>query len=54
MESRILLISLGTTFFLMLMIFLFFRNKIKTLEFKLNTMFQLVQDHVSTQSSIVV
>ena len=46
-----LIISLGTSIFVALMVFLYFRNRVKTLEFKLNTMFQLIQDHVSKQKS---
>ena len=46
-----LIISLGTSIFVTLMVFLYFRNRVKTLEFKLNTMFQLIQDHVSKQKS---
>ena len=44
-----LIISLGTSIFVALMVFLYFRNRIKSLEFKLNTMFQLIQDHVAKQ-----
>jgi len=44
-----LIISLGTSIFVALMVFLYFRNRMKSLEFKLNTMFQLIQDHVAKQ-----
>ena len=46
-----LIISLGTSIFVSLMVFLYFRNRMKSLEFKLNTMFQLIQDHVSKQKT---
>ena len=46
-----LIISLGTSIFVALMVFLYFRNRMKSLEFKLNTMFQLIQDHVSKQKT---
>ena len=48
-----LIISLGTSIFVALMVFLYFRNRIKSLEFKLNTMFQLIQDHVDLARPVI-
>ena len=45
--SPTVIISLGTSVFVVTVLFFYFRNKMKNLEFKLNTMFQLIQEHVS-------
>ena len=49
--SPTVIISLGTSVFVVTVLFFYFRNKMKNLEFKLNTMFQLIQEHVSKQKN---
>ena len=49
--SPTVIISLGTSVFVITVLFFYFRNKMKNLEFKLNTMFQLIQEHVSRQKN---
>ena len=47
MLTREMLVCLATSALLCFVVFFYFRNRLKTVEFKLNTLFQLIQDHVN-------
>ena len=43
MLTREMLVCLATSALLCFVVFFYFRNRLKTVEFKLNTLFQLIQ-----------
>ena len=51
MIGREMLVCLATSALLCFVVFFYFRNRLKAVEYKLNTLFQLIQDHVSKQKT---
>ena len=53
MIKREFLLSLGVTVLVSGLLFMYFRNRFKHVEHKVNTMFQLVQNHVRQQAPVM-
>ena len=47
MIGREMLVCLATSALHCFVVFFYFRNRLKAVEYKLNTLFQLIQDHVN-------